>query len=319
MVSFALGFNAFQGNTVAGAALDSMGIDRLYTAIFLAGITGFILFGGIRRITKTSDFVVPIMAFIYIGLSLLIIVMNINELPGVISDIVQNALGFKQAVGGGVGAAIAQGMRRGLFSNEAGLGSASNVAATARVKHPIGQGISQALSVFIDTILICSCTAFVILLGNVYQPGAEGIDGIALTQQSVASHVGGWAQYFLTLAILLFSFSSIIYNYFLGENGLTFMTAKPVAVPLLRLATIGLVFLGAVAPGATDVFFFSDPLMGVLALVNLIALLMLFPTFTRVLVDFQKQLKAGNDRPVFDPEKFSDLDIDQKAWQGWEK
>ncbi len=319
MVSFALGFNAFQGNTVAGAALDSMGIDRLYTAIFLAATTAFILFGGLKRITKTSDIIVPIMAFIYVGLSLLIILMNIGQLPAVISDIIQNALGLKQAVGGGIGAAIAQGMRRGLFSNEAGLGSASNVAATARVKHPIGQGISQALSVFIDTILICSCTAFVILLGNVYQPGAEGIDGIALTQQSVASHVGGWAQYFLTVAILLFSFSSIIYNYFLGENGLTFMTSKSAAVFILRIATIGLVFLGAVAPGATSVFFFSDPLMGVLALVNLIALLMLFPTFTRVLADFQQQLKEGKDRPVFDPDKFSDLNLDKNAWKNWKE
>ncbi len=318
MAAFALGFNAFQGNTVAGAALDSMGIQRLYTGIFLAGVSGFILFGGIRRITRASDIVVPVMAIIYIGLSLLIILMNITQLPGVISDIVQNALGFKEAVGGGIGAALSQGMQRGLFSNEAGLGSAPNVAATARVKHPVGQGISQSLSVFVDTILICSCTAFVILLGNVYQPGAQGIDGIVLTQQSIASHVGGWAQYFLTLAILLFSFSSIIYNYYLGENAVAFMTDKPLAILVLRLSVIVLVFLGAVAPGATSVFFFSDPLMGVLALINLLALLMLFPTFTRILGDFQNQLDKGNDRPVFDSQKFTDLHIDHSAWKGWD-
>ena len=213
-----------------------------------------------------------------------------------------------------MGAALAQGLRRGLFSNEAGLGSAPNVAATADVTHPISQGITQSLSVFIDTIIVCSCTAFIILLGDVYVPGAEGIDGVVLTQQSMVFHFGDWVQYFLTAAILLFSFSSVIYNYYLGENALTFMTKSKGAVHALRIAVIAIVFLGATAPAATAVFFFSDPMMGVLALVNLVALLMMFPTATRLLKDYRDQLKAGAEHPVFDPAKFSDLDIDHKAW-----
>lgn len=319
IAAFGIGFPAFQGNTVAGAAQDSMGIDRNITAIVLAIATAVIVYGGIHRIAKTADVIVPIMAIGYIILALIVIVMNIGEIPGVIYTIVANAIGIEEAVSGGMGAAIAQGLRRGLFSNEAGLGSAPNVAATADVRHPVSQGITQSFSVFIDTIIICSCTAFVILLGDVYVPGAEGIDGVALTQQSLVSHLGGWAQYFLTGAILLFAFSSIIYNYYLGENAMTVMTKSPASLHVLRIGITLIVFLGASAPGATSVFFFSDPMMGVLAVVNLLALAMLFPIAKRLLTDFRDQLKAGIVRPVFDPDKFPDLDIDRTAWTGKEK
>ncbi len=314
IAAFAIGFPAFQGNTVAGAVQDSIGVDRLWTGILLTLLTGVIVYGGIHRIAKTADIIVPIMAVGYIGMALIIIVINITEIPSVIYTIVTSAFGLNEAIGGGMGAALAQGIRRGLFSNEAGLGSAPNVAATADVRHPISQGITQSFSVFIDTILICSCTAFVILLGDVYQPGAEGVDGVVLTQQSLVSHLGGWTSYFLTVAILLFAFSSIIYNYYLGENAITFMSGNPALIHGLRIAVMAVVFLGAFAPNATAVFFFSDPMMGILAVVNLLALLMLFPTAKRILVDFNEQVRAGVDRPVLDPDKFADLDIDRTAW-----
>ncbi|GLO77667.1 alanine/glycine:cation symporter family protein [Sulfitobacter pontiacus] len=315
IAAFGLGFNAFQGNTVAGSMQDSFGIDRLWTGIALAAISGFIIFGGIHRIAKVSDIVVPIMAIGYLAMALIVILLNITSLPGVIYDIVTNAFGLQEAVGGGMGAAVAQGLRRGLFSNEAGLGSAPNVAATAEVRHPISQGITQSFSVFIDTIIICSCTAFVILLGDVYVPGAEGIDGVALTQQSMVSHLGTWVQYFLSGAILLFSFSSIIYNYYLGENAMTVLTKSPLGILGLRIAIIAIVFLGATAPAATAVFFFSDPMMGILALVNLLAIMMLFPVAMRLLRDFRRQLKAGVERPVLNPDDYADLDIDRDAWK----
>src|SRR5690606_13290847 len=197
--------------------------------------------------------------------------------------------------------------------NEAGPGSAPNVAATADVRHPISQGITQSFSVFIDTIIVCSCTAFIILLSPVYQPGAE-IDGIVLTQQSLVSQLGNWAQYFLTLAVLLFAFSSIIYNYYLGETAVRVMTSSTGALHLLKLAVVAVVFLGSTAPGATAVFFFSDPLMGVLAVVNLMAIMMLFPTCLRVLDDFRAQLKQGIARPVFRPAEYPELDLDHSAW-----
>jgi alanine or glycine:cation symporter, AGCS family len=315
IAAFGLGFNAFQGNTVAGAVQDSLGIDRIWTGVGLAILTGIVIYGGIKRIAHVADVIVPIMALGYIAMALLIVLLNIADVPGVIATIVKTAFGFEQVVGGGMGAAVAQGLQRGLFSNEAGLGSAPNVAGAAYVRHPVNQGIVQSLSVFIDTILICSCTAFMILLGDVYVPGAENIDGVVLTQDSLESHVGTWSQYFLTAAILLFAFSSIIYNYYLGENALTVFTESPVSRHTLRIAIIALIFIGSAAPGATAVFFFSDPMMGILALINLLAILMLFPVGMRVLNDFRQQLKAGNDDPVFDPAKFADLDIDASAWK----
>jgi AGCS family alanine or glycine:cation symporter len=314
IAAFALGFNAFQGNTVAGAVQDSFGIGRIWTGLALAVLTGFVVYGGIRRIAKVADVLVPIMAFGYIGMALIIVLINIGEVPAMFVSIVKSAFGFEEAVAGGMGAAVANGLRRGLFSNEAGLGSAPNVAAVAYVRHPMSQGIVQSLSVFIDTIIICSCTAFMILLGDVYVPGAEAVDGVVLTQQSLVSHVGAWSQYFLSAAILMFAFSSIIYNYYLGENALTVFTDSDLSRHILRIAIVCLVFLGASAPGATAVFFFSDPMMGILAMVNLLAIAMLFPIGLRVLNDYRDQLKQGIEHPVFDPDKFPDLDIDRTAW-----
>ena len=316
IAAFGIGFPAFQGNTVGGAVLDSLNIPRIFTAVAVAAATAYIVWGGIRRIARACDIIVPVMAFVYIVMALIVIGLNITEVPAVFSLIIKSAFGFEEVVSGGMGAAIAQGLRRGLFSNEAGLGSAPNVAATAEVNHPISQGITQSLSVFVDTIIICSCTAFVILLGSVYVPGVQGIDGVALTQQSLVSHLGTWVQYFLTFAVMLFAFSSIIYNYYLGENALTVMSKNKQWLQVFKVFLVAVVFLGAVAPGATDVFFFSDPMMGILAVVNLMALLMLFPIAKRLIVDFSSQLKKGVERPVLNPNNFKDLDINRKVWTG---
>ena len=313
IAAFGIGFPAFQGNTVAGAAENAFGLSRFITGAVLTVGTGYIVFGGIQRIAKASDVIVPVMALGYIIMAVIVIVINIGEIPAALLSIVSNALGFEEAVGGGMGAAIAQGLRRGLFSNEAGLGSAPNVAATADVRHPISQGITQSFSVFIDTIIICTCTALMILVSDVYQPGAD-VDGVVLTQSALADSLGAWTSYFLTIAVLLFAFSSIIYNYYLGENAISVLTDHSSAIFIFKLVLMAIVFLGAVAPGATAVFFFSDPMMGVLALVNLLALMMLFPILSRVLRDFDTQLKSGVQRPVFDPDNFPDLDLDRTAW-----
>lgn len=299
---------------MAGAVEESTGINRIVSGIALSGVTGLIIFGGMQRIAKVSDIVVPVMALLYIATALIIIVMNIGDVPDVFGQILRSAFGLEEAVAGGMGAAIAQGMRRGLFSNEAGLGSAPNVAAAAYVRHPLSQGITQSFSVFIDTIIICSCTAFVILLGDVYVPGAAEIDGVVLTQRSMVGHLGSWAAYVLTIAILLFAFSSIIYSYYLGENALAVITKIPGARLVLQIAVMGVVLLGAVAPSATSVFFFSDPLMGILAVVNLMAICMLFPTALRLIDDYRSQVRAGKKVPELDIEKYSDLNIDPEVW-----
>lgn len=314
IAAFGFGFNAFQGNTVAGAINDSLGIGRYWTWAVLAILAGTIIFGGIHRIAGASDIIVPVMALGYIGIALIIVAINITEVPVLLTDIVANAFGLREAVSGGAGAAIAQGMRRGLASNEAGLGSVPNVAATADVAHPIGQGITQSFSVFIDTIVICSCTAFIILLGGVYVPGTEAVDGIVLAQQSLVWHLGLPMRYVMSLMIVLFAFSSIIYNYYLGENALYFIVQHRWAIVVLRVLVIGILFLGAIAPDATTVFFFADPMMGILAMVNLVVILMLLPICLRLLDDFQSQLAAGKDEPFLEPDKFADLDIDRSAW-----
>lgn len=315
LLSFSIGFVAFQGNTVAGSALESFGIERWVSGIILVIAGGFIVFGGIKRIAKAADIVIPIMAVIYLLMAAVVIVLNITDLPALITMIVKNAFGIESVVGGGIGVAIEQGMKRGLFSNEAGLGSAPNVAATAYATHPVSQGISQSLSVFIDTILVCSATAFVILLSGVYQPGVE-VDGIVLAQQALTSELGNWSQYLLTIAILLFALSSIMYNYYMGENAIHFLVKNNVkqATFILRLVVIAVLFIGAAAPAATTVFFFADPLMGVLALANLLALIMLFPQAKRLLDDFTAQLKAGVKVPLFNAQEYEKLDIDLTAW-----
>lgn len=318
IAAFGIGFPAFQGNTVAGAAENAFGLNRLITGAVLTLGTGYIVFGGMHRIAKASDIIVPVMALGYIAMAVIVILINVTEIPAALWSIIANAFGWQEAVGGGMGAALSQGLRRGLFSNEAGLGSAPNVAAAADVKHPISQGITQSFSVFIDTIVICTCTALMILVSDVYQPGAD-VDGVVLTQNSLADSLGAWTSYFLTMAVLLFAFSSIIYNYYLGENALTVLTKNPSALLGFKIVLMAIVFLGAIAPGATAIFFFSDPLMGVLALVNLLALLMLFPILKRVLNDFDEQRAAGIARPVFDPDKFPDLDIDKDAWAQTDK
>ncbi len=314
LIAFVFAAIAFQGNTVAGSLLDSVGVDRIVTGIFLAVVTGLVIYGGIKRIAKAADFIVPIMAISYLLLALFIIITNVNEVPTVLMSIVKNALGIEEAVGGGIGIAITQGIQRGLFSNEAGLGTAPNVAASCYVRHPVSQGITQSLSVFIDTIIICTCTALVILLGDVYIPGAEGIDGVLLTQQTLVSHVGEWSKYYLSITILLFSFSSVIFGYYISETALTIFTNSPLSKHLLKALVIVVIFIGATAPGATSVFFFGDPVMGVLALVNLLVLAMLFPVAMRVLKDYNRQIKNGIELPIFDAKNFDDLDIDHSVW-----
>jgi len=314
IASFGLGFCAFQGNTVAGAMLEGFGVERLYTAIAFSILTAAIVFGGVKVIARAADIVVPVMTLLYVAFAIGVMLVEITSLPGLFVTIVKSAFGFNEAIAGGIGAAVAQGVRRGLFSNEAGLGSAPNVAAIAYVRHPVSQGVTQSLSVFIDTFVICTSTAMIILLSGAYQPGAE-MDGVVLTQESFDAYLGDWSSAGLALILVLFAFSSIIYNYYLGETGLAIFTEHKMAQHALRAAVIATVFLGALAERATSVFFFSDPMMGILAMINLLAIVMLFPTMIRLLRDYQGQLAAGVERPKLDPEAYRDLDVDPTAWR----
>ena len=312
LIVFGFAFNALQSYTIAISFENTFGIPTHVTGIALATLLGFIIFGGIRRIATFAEFLVPIMAIGYVLIAVVVIGMNIREVPGVFSLIIRSAFGLEPAIGG-IAAALLLGARRGLLSNEAGLGSGPNIAAVAHVKHPANQGIVQAFSVFIDTIVICSCTAFIILLSTTYQPGSE-LGGVALTQIALASHLGEAGRVFVTLALLLFATTSITYNYYLGENSINFFSeGNRVAFNAFRVLVLALLLWGSVQDlGA--IFAFADLTMGLLALVNLTALVLLFKTGLRVMRDFDDQVRDGVHQPVFRAERFADLPLDPRVW-----
>ena len=224
ILTFGFAFNTVQSNTLCEAIENAFGFSHVYMGVAITTATLIIVFGGIQRIAKFSSIIVPIMALGYILLALMIVVLNIRELPAIIELIVKNAFGMEQIVGGGLGAALMQGIKRGLFSNEAGMGSAPNVAATATTSHPVKQGLIQSLGVFTDTLIICSCTAFIILMSGVELGGS--LDGIRLTQEALTTQIGGAGRIFVAIAIFFFAFSSIIGNYYYGEANVKFITSS---------------------------------------------------------------------------------------------
>ena len=316
LVTFGFAFTALQSYSVATSFGDAFGVPVLYSGLGLALRVGLIIFGGIKRIARISEFLVPIMAGGYLLIALVVLALNITQIPDVIALIVKSAFGLEPAVGGGIGAAIMMCLKRVLFSNEAGLGSAPNVAAVAYVPHPANQGIVQAFSVFIDTVIICSATAFVILLSGVYEAGA-GVDvaGIALTQAALADHVGEWGRTFVSIALLLFAFSTILYNYYLGENSLNFFSRRNQGLfNAFRVTIVLLVCWGATTDLGTA-FGFADVTMGLLAVANLIALIMLFKPGLRILRDFDDQMRNGIEQPVFNAKDHPEMDLDPKSWE----
>ena len=301
-LSFGLIFNSVQSNTIAMALQGSFGIDTLTVGIILAVLTGIVIFGGVKRIAQVVQYIVPIMAVAYLILALVVMFINFTEIPAVIALIFKNAFGIDQAVGGGIGAAVLYGVKRGLFSNEAGMGSAPNAAATAAVTHPVKQGLIQTLGVFLDTILICSATAFIILLSGAYDSGAEGIH---LTQMALSEHVGSWAGTFVSVAIFLFAFSSIIGNYYYGETNIEFIRDNKLILLTYRIAVLAMVIFGAVA-NLGVVWTLADIFMGVMALINLVAIFLLYKVAIIALNDYKMQRKQGKD-PVFSRDVLDDI------------
>ncbi len=303
-------FNSVQSNTISQSFMEVFGVQDWVVGLVLVVLTGIIIFGGIKRIVKVTQFIVPIMAVLYIIIALYIVAMNITEVPAMFKLIIDHAFGLKEIVGGGVGAAIMQGVRRGLFSNEAGMGSVPNAAATANTSHPAKQGLVQSLGVFFDTMVVCSATAFIILLAGLYDKGEAS--GIILTQTSMALHVGSWAPYFVAIAIMFFAFSSIIGNYYYGETNIEFINAHKSWMTLYRVAVLGMVMFGAMAQ-VEVVWNMADLFMGLMAILNLIVILMLGKVAFKVLDDFSVQRKQGLN-PVFKAESIPGL----KGAECWE-
>ena len=311
-LQFGLSNNSIQANTICGAMQEAFGWSPLWVGIALAAMALLIVFGGIQRIASVSSILVPVMAVGYIILAVVIIAMNIQQIPEVFKVIVTNAFGIGQIAGGGIGAAMMNGVKRGLFSNEAGEGSAPNVAATATTTHPVKQGLIQALGVFTDTLLVCSCTAFIILVSGLYD--SPELNGIQLTQTALQSEVGQAGPVFVAVAIFLFAFSSIIGNYYYGEANIRFMTSSKWAVHIYRVFSAGVVVMFGALASLDTVWTLGDICMAILTLVNIIAILCLGKYVFRLADDYSRQRKQGIKDPVFNKEQLPEIQNALEAW-----
>ena len=312
-ITFGLSYNSIQSNTICGAMQEAFGWNPLIVGGILSVVALIIIFGGLHRIANVSAVLVPLMAIGYFILVVVIMIMNIQLIPHVMKVIFTSAFGLEQGVGGAIGATIMNGVKRGLFSNEAGEGSAPNVAATATVSHPVKQGLIQALGVFTDTLLVCSCTAFMILISGLYN--TPELNGIALTQAALNSEIGAIGPTFIAIAILLFAFSSIIGNYYYGEANIRFMTSSNTVLTVYRLFSGGvLVMFGAMA-SLEIVWNLGDLCMALLTACNLVAIISLGKYAFRLLEDYRQQKRRGIKEPVFHRGQLPEIEKDLMCWE----
>ncbi|MDR2529202.1 MAG: alanine:cation symporter family protein [Synergistaceae bacterium] len=302
-ISMALIFNAVQTNSIAAAA-GTFGADKASVAVAVMILTGLVIFGGLRRIARVAEIVVPIMALMYILVALYVVITHITLLPSVLRLIVTSAFGVKPVAGGILGYTVAMafryGVARGLFSNEAGMGSTPNANATAEVNHPARQGFVAMMGVFVDTILICTATAAIVLLSGEVGSGKTGIE---LTQLALRATVGELGPILITVALAFFSWTSILGNYYYGESnlGYIFPGFGGYGLFVFRVVVLGMLFFGAVSD-VPLVWEMADFFNGVMALVNLVAILLLSGVTRKVYADYVKRHKAGESDPKADPE-----------------
>ncbi|WP_249870422.1 alanine/glycine:cation symporter family protein [Oceanobacillus saliphilus] len=309
--TYGLVFNSVQSNTITLAFQGQFDLNPIIIAAVLTFLTAIVIFGGIKSIANVSQIIVPVMAVLYIALAIVILVMNISAIPDMFSLIFANAFGIEQVAGGGFGAAIMMGIKRGLFSNEAGMGAVPNAAATAEVTHPVKQGLIQALGVFFDTIILCTATGFIILTAGGYAGSEE--DGIQITQTAFTQLLGDWAGIFVAIAIFLFAFSSILGNYYYGESNIAYIKDSKIGIFVYRIGVLAMVVFGTMAT-FDIVWALADLTMAIMALINLYAITRLFKIANRLLKDYLQQRKEGKD-PVF----YKDILDNQDGIECWER
>ena len=313
LLTIGFGFNAVQSYVVTTSIESAFGVPAALSGAVMTAMMAIILFGGIRRLAVVSEVVVPAMVIGYLVLAIWVLILNFTDIPRAIALIFSSAFGLEQAVGGGVAAAVVQGARRGLFSNEAGLGTVPNVAAAADVPHPMSQGLVQSLSVFIDTVILCTATALIILMSSVYGSDGQTVQGVVLTQMAVAEHLGPIGEPLVSIALVLFATTTIAYNAFLGENSIAyFERLGRWAVPVFRLAVLVMIAWASVQDLGT-VFGFADLTMALLALTNLLALWALYPVAISLLRHFEQQLEAGL-APQFSRDEMPEEALDPASW-----
>lgn len=313
-ITYGIAFNSVQANTLTSAFHASFGVDRAIMGIIIAIGVAIVIFGSVQLIAKVSGILVPIMAGAYLVVAIIVVLMNFTKLPEILSLIFQSAFGLKEAASGALGAALMNGIKRGLFSNEAGMGSAPNAAATAKVSHPVEQGLLQAFGVFLDTILICGATAFIILTSGLYN--SSETDGILLTQQALSHTLGPWAGIFITCLVFLLAFSSIIGNYYYGQTNIEFIKGKnsKVYLNMYRIIVVGVVIFGSTA-SLELVWSLADVFMALMACLNLLVILKLGKIAFAALEDYKSQRKQGYD-PVFRSSTIKEMGMGEpQQWQ----
>ena len=305
IICFAYGFNGLQSFNMSSSLEYYIPgyADSIYPAVIgavLAAATAFVIFGGVHRIGFITSVIVPVMAGGYLIMGLATMVMNAERIPEVFALIFREAFDGRAIFGGFAGSTVVIGIKRGLFSNEAGMGSAPNASASAAVSHPAKQGLVQVLSVFIDTLLICSATAMMLLLSGV--EGKSGVlDGIPFVQQAISANVGTWGIHFITFSIFTFAFSSLVGNYYYAESNIKFIKDDKRLLFVFRVSCLLAVFLGAQADFSV-IWNVADITMGGMAVLNILVILVLGGTAVRVLRDYEEQKKKGVE-PVFRAEK----------------
>ena len=308
IINFGMANNSIQANTICSAMEGAFGFDPLIVGLVLAAVTLVVIIGGIHRISKVSSIIVPIMALGYLGLALFVVLRHASLLPQVLGVIFKDAFGISQIAGGGIGVTVMTGIRRGLFSNEAGEGSVPNVAATADISHPVKQGLIQALGVFVDTLVVCSCTAFIIMFSGV--DITSGVSGIKLTQSALSAEIGGMGPLFITIAVFLLAYSTIIGNYYYMESNIRYLGGGKKMILLGRILSGGVfVVFGGVA-SLDLVWTIGDLCMALQTTVNLVAIFLLGKYAIRALKDYNDQKKRGVKEPEFKRETLSELDLE---------
>lgn len=301
LFTFGFALNSVQSHSIAEALEASFGWERQWIGIALVLMTAPIIYGGVRRVARVAQWIVPVMAVAYLGLAVFVCLANLHELPGMIALIWRHAFGLEPAAGGiagyAVGQAVLMGVKRGLFSNEAGMGSAPNAAAVATTRHPVQQGLMQMLGVCFDTIVVCSATAFMILLSGEFMPGAAP-EGAVLTQRALAAHFGDWAVTFTGLTVFFLAYSSVLGNYAYAEVNMDYMTQRRWCLHVFRALVLAAVMLGSIA-SLPLVWSFADVGTALMAFINLIAIALLTRYAVLAWHDYRKQRKAGVAEPVF--------------------
>ena len=303
ILCFAFGFNGLQAYNMTSALeyyIPDYATNGTAIAVGLVTIvfTAFVIFGGAKRISIITSIVVPVMAIAYIALAVWTTVSNLGEIPAVFGLIFASAFDFQSIFGGFAGSVVMLGIKRGLFSNEAGMGSAPNAAATASVSHPVKQGLVQSLSVYIDTLVICTCSAMMVLIFYVQNPeAAQALNGMPLVQMAVNNSVGEFGIHFITFAIFAFAFSSLIGNYFYAESNVRFIANNKYVLLVFRVLCLAAIMYGCL--NSFDLAWnLADIFMGFMAIINLVAILLLGKWALKALDDYTAQRRAGKD-PVF--------------------